>query len=146
MFEVIRFFVKIVFCTFYRVKVMGYDKLPKTGPVLLISNHESMLDMFMIGYRIRRKVCWMAKAEIFEKKIPAKIFTWFKAYPIKRSGNDTGAINTTFSLLKSGEVVGIFPQGHRTRGQGNNLKAKYGAAKIAAETNTIIQPVAIWGT
>ena len=143
--EAFRVLLKIIFNGFMRVKVIGQENLPKEGPVLLTANHVGMLDMFMIGYRIPRLVHWMAKEELFRNKLLAKFITRFGAYPIKRGSRDTGATRTTFELLEKGEVVGIFSQGTRAK-KGQPLpKAKPGVVKYAFETNTVIQPVAIWG-
>lgn len=144
-FEFVRAIAYIVFNTIFRVKVINKENVPKEGAVLLVSNHESFMDMFFIGFKLRRKVRWMAKEELFHNKLFAAFFTYFGAFPIKRGTGDSVAIRTTFELLKKGEVVGIFPQGTRSRGRGKELKAKQGAAKFAIETKSIILPVAVSG-
>ena len=142
---VLRFFCKIFFAIFVRVKVFDIDKCPKEGGVIVAANHESMLDMFMIGYRLPRYIKWMAKEELFKNKLVAKFITACGAYPVRRSTKDISAARTTFDMLEKGEAVGIFPQGTRSKGKGRALKAKHGVAKFAVETGAPIQPVAIWG-
>ncbi len=141
----LRLLTHILFSVFIRVKVIGKENLPEKGAVLLVSNHETMLDMFMIGYKIKRKVHWMAKEELFRNKLFAKIITGLGAYPVKRNSRDQAAIKATLNLLEQEKVVGIFPQGTRSRGRGLSLKAKPGTAHFAVDTGAIIQPVAIWG-
>lgn len=143
--EFLRVICRFIFCFFIRVKVYDAEKLPKNGGVLVAANHESMLDMFMIGYRLPRYLKWMAKEELFKNKILAKIFTACGAYPVRRHSRDISAARTTFELLEKGEAVGIFPQGTRAKGKGTAVKAKHGVAKFAFEANVPVQPVAIWG-
>lgn len=143
--EVLRVICRFIFFFFIRVKVYGAEKVPQSGGLVVAANHESMLDMFMIGYRLPRYLKWMAKEEIFKNKLLGKIFTACGAYPVKRNSRDLSAARTTFELLEKGEAVGIFPQGTRSRGNGRNNKAKHGVSKFAIEAGVPVQPVAIWG-
>lgn len=143
--EFLRFLCKIFFTVFVRVRVIGLDKMPAEGGLLVAANHENMLDMFMIGYRVPRYIKWMAKEELFHNKLVAKFLTACGAYPVKRSTRDVSAARTTFEMLEKGEPVGIFPQGTRSKGTGRAHKAKHGVAKFAVEAGVPVQPVAIWG-
>lgn len=143
--EVLRVICRFIFFFFIRVKVYGAEKVPQSGGLVVAANHESMLDMFMIGYRLPRYLKWMAKEELFKNKLLGKIFAACGAYPVKRNSRDFSAARTTFELLEKGEAVGIFPQGTRSRGNGRNNKAKHGVSKFAIEAGVPVQPVAIWG-
>ncbi len=143
--EFLRILCKIFFSLFVRVRVIDADKMPREGGLIVAANHESMLDMFMIGYRVPRYIKWMAKEELFKNKLIAKFITACGAYPVKRSARDVSAARTTFEMLEKGEPVGIFPQGTRSKGNGRAHKAKHGVAKFAVEADVPIQPVAIWG-
>lgn len=83
--EFLRVLCKIFFSVFLRVRVIDADKMPREGGVIVAANHESMLDMFMIGYRVPRYIKWMAKEELFKNKLVAKFITACGAYPVKRS-------------------------------------------------------------
>ena len=143
--EFLRILCKIFFSLFVRVRVIDADKMPREGGLVVAANHESMLDMFMIGYRVPRYIKWMAKEELFKNKLIAKFITACGAYPVKRSARDVSAARTTFEMLEKGEPVGIFPQGTRPPGNGRAHKAKHGVAKFAVEADVPVQPVAIWG-
>ena len=143
--EFLRILCKIFFSLFVRVRVIDADKMPREGGLVVAANHESMLDMFMIGYRVPRYIKWMAKEELFKNKLIAKFITAGGAYPVKRSARDVSAARTTFEMLEKGEPVGIFPQGTRSKGNGRAHKAKHGVAKFAVEADVPVQPVAIWG-
>ncbi len=144
--EILRGVLTVLFSVFIRVKVIEPENVPKEGAVIVAANHETMLDMFMIGYKIPRLIHWMAKEELFRNRLLAKFITSLGAYPLKRGTKDTSAAKTTFDLLEKGEIVGIFPQGTRAKGRSRDeLKAKHGIAKFAVDTGTKVQPVAIWG-
>jgi len=145
LFRCLKLIAGILFNSIIRVKVINKENVPENGAVLLVSNHESFLDVFFIGFKLKRKVLWMAKEELFHVKLFAALFTYLGAFPIKRGTGDTTAFRTTIDLLKRGEIVGIFPQGTRTRGKGRELKAKLGAAKFAIDSKAEILPVAISG-
>ena len=143
--EFVRWIFRVIFKLFVRTTVFDAEKVPAQGPVVVVSNHESMLDMFLIGYRVPRYIKWMAKEEIFRNKLLAKLFTALGAYPVKRGARDVGAARTTKELLERGEIIGIFPQGTRSKGKKGRLPAKPGFVRFAVDGDAMIQPVAIWG-
>ncbi len=141
--EFVRWLFRIIFKVFVRTTVYNAENVPKEGPVVVVSNHESMLDMFLIGYRVPRYIKWMAKEELFKNKLFGKLLMSLGAYPVKRGSRDVGAARTTKELLEQGEMIGIFPQG--TRSKGRQLPFKPGFVRFAVDGNAMIQPVAIWG-
>ncbi len=143
--EFVRWLFRIIFKVFVRTKVYGAEQVPAQGPVVVVSNHESMLDMFLIGYRVPRYIKWMAKEELFKNKLFGKLLMALGAYPVKRGSRDVGAARTTKELLEKGEIIGIFPQGTRSKGRGKKLPAKPGFVRFAIDGDAMIQPVAIWG-
>jgi len=145
MIEVFRLIVTAVFKLFYRVEVKGTENVPATGPCLLCSNHIGELDMFFIGFRVKRLVRWMAKEELFRNPLLRAFITWLGAFPVKRGKADIGAIRTAIKLLEDGHIVGIFPEGHR-RKAGRVQKAHPGAALIAIRADVPILPVSIEGS
>jgi 1-acyl-sn-glycerol-3-phosphate acyltransferase len=100
--------------------------------------------MFLIGYKLKRLIRYMAKEELF--KIP--ILGWFIAYcgsfPVRRGSGDIGAIKKAFDLIDEGHIIGIFPEGKRTKNK-TKLRAKPGPALIAMKTGAKIIPVKIEG-
>ncbi|MBO4325827.1 MAG: 1-acyl-sn-glycerol-3-phosphate acyltransferase [Clostridia bacterium] len=141
----LRFVCRIIFKIFIPVTVLNRDLMPSEGACIVAPNHETMMDMFMIGYKIKRKVCWMAKKELFKFKPFGWILKKCGAYPVKRDNHDVGGANHTINLLKEGNAVGIFPQGTRSKGRGLALTPKPGFIRLAADTDAKIVPVAIWG-
>ena len=129
---------------FHRIELIGRENIPETGPVLMYANHPSAFDMVLIGCRIRRKVHFMAKAELFEKRLLAAFFLAMGAFPVHRGHGDAGSVKSAIALLERGEIVGIFPEGTRTR-ERNREQKRGGAALIAYHTGAPILPVAIDG-
>jgi 1-acyl-sn-glycerol-3-phosphate acyltransferase len=132
----------VVFALVFRLKVVGVNNVPETGPVMLCSNHISNLDPPIIGTKVPRKVHFMAKAELFDIPLFSSLITVLGAFPVKRGGVSKEAIRTAIQLLKDGKVMCIFPQGsrHNTSGVG-----KKGAASIALKAGAVVVPIAIIG-
>ena len=143
--EVLRVFLHIGFHSFRRVRIYNRKAVPKDGALLVLPNHQGMVDMFLVGYGIPNVVHWMAKKELFNNKLFAAIIKGLGAYPVNRGATDTSAAKHTFQLLKDEKTVGIFPQGTRAREGKPIPKAHSGAIKYAVETDTTVVPVAIWG-
>lgn len=143
----VKFLLKIYFGIFYKVEIKGMENVPKEGGVILCANHIGQLDMFFIGYKIKRLVHFMAKAELFNSRIVAWFLKGVGAFPVKRGTGDIGAAKTVYKLLKSGKIVGILPEGTRTRGKNlGDIKVKAGAAMFAVNAGVPILPVGVDGT
>jgi 1-acyl-sn-glycerol-3-phosphate acyltransferase len=136
---------RVYFGIFYRVKIKGMENVPKEGGLILCANHIGQLDMFFIAYRIKRLVHYMAKAELFKNPIVKWFLTNVGAFPVKRGTGDIGAAKTVYKMLKSGKIVGIMPEGTRTKGK-EHVKAKSGAAMFALGADVPILPVGISGS
>ncbi len=145
MLAVLRVFVNIVFTVFYRVEIKGVENVPKKGPALICANHVGELDMFFIGFKIKRMVRWMAKDELFKNPVLGGLIKWLGAFPVKRGRADVGAIKTAFKLLDEGHIVGIFAEGTRTRGKAGVAKVNPGAAMFAVKKQVPVIPVAVEG-
>jgi 1-acyl-sn-glycerol-3-phosphate acyltransferase len=125
----------------------GVENVPHEGACLVASNHVSGLDPFLIGLAINRPIYYVAKKELFYYKGP--IVNWVMdslgAIPIDRDRLDVSAARTVFQLLREGELVGIAPEGTRSR-TGEILPFTHGATKLALRTRTPLLPAAIYGT
>lgn len=111
----------------------------------MVSNHVSGLDPFLIGSMIDRPIHYVAKVELYR----GPLITWFLnalgAIPIDRRTLDVSAARTILQLLREGELVGIAPEGTRSR-TGEILPFTHGATKLALRTRTPLAPVAVYGT
>ena len=142
-------FLQIVFRIFFyivfRTRVYGRENIPAEGPVILAANHASNIDPPLMASLIERPVSYMAKIELFENPIFGAAIRRCHAFPVKRGESDRGAIKAAVTVLKEGRVLGLFPEGTRSK-TGELQKAEAGVALIAAMTGAPIVPVAILNT
>ncbi len=129
---------------FQRVKAVGLENVPMEGGLMLCPNHIAAKDVILIGAVLKREIRFVAKKELF--KIP--LLGWFikklGAVKLDRGGADVKAIKTTINLAKSGEVVSIFPQGHRNPGVNPiDTQIKNGAGMVAYHSGCDVIPVFI---
>ena len=137
---VITLYVKI----FLRPKVIGINNIPNEGRVVLAGNHTNDLDSVMLVGINKRVVHFLAKDSLLKgwKKI---IFSGMGIIPVNRSIHDKDALNNAINELNNDKVVGIFPEGTINRTNDIIIPFKYGAVKMASETNTPIVPFVITG-
>ena len=127
---------------FIRVEYFGAENLPKDKGYILCANHISIADMFVIAVPVKCQIRYMAKGELF-KFAPLKwFFSALGSFAVKRGQGDTGAIDKACSIIESGGVLGIFPEGTRSK-TGQPGKAKSGIALIAMRTKADILPISI---
>lgn len=143
-YKVVKNSVKILLSLIYRVEIEGKEYIPTEGKGIVCSNHFSLLDPVLIGTFLPRKINYMAKEELFSNKLFATILTKLGVFPVKRGGADISAIKTALKVLKDDEVLGIFPEGTRSKA-GEVLEAKPGLAMIAIRSQSPIVPAAIIG-
>jgi 1-acyl-sn-glycerol-3-phosphate acyltransferase len=130
---------------YFRGRIYGADKIPKTGSYLLVSNHASDCDPPIVAVSVRRPVAFMAKEELFQVPILKQIITLCGAYPVNRASPDRSVIRNAMSSIENGWLAGIFLDGTRTI-DGRIHNPKQGAALIAAKMQIPLIPVSVWGT
>jgi 1-acyl-sn-glycerol-3-phosphate acyltransferase len=128
-----------------RWKVTGRENIPKTGALIVVSNHLNNADPPILGAGIgERRIRWMAKIELFKMPFGAIPRLW-GAFPVRRFDADLGAMLNAERILKRGEVLGMFPEGHRSR-TGYMGEAHPGTAMIALRSGATVLPCAMTGT
>jgi 1-acyl-sn-glycerol-3-phosphate acyltransferase len=133
------------FLIYFRMQRIGREHLPKSGPLLLASNHRSFLDPFVIGMLVRRPVYYFAKRELFEKRWQAWVLNALGAFPVDRGAGDREAMDTARAILARGDCVVVFPEGTRVR-RGPLGQPKRGIGRLALESGAPVAPVAVIGT
>jgi 1-acyl-sn-glycerol-3-phosphate acyltransferase len=103
------------------------------------------MDIPAMSVRVPRVVHHMAKTELFQVPLLGGIIRYFGAFPVRRGEGDRDALRIAAEVLAAGQVLVVFPEGHRsdTGGLGPGLP---GAAMIALRAGAPIVPVAVWGT
>ena len=136
-----RFLVKILF----RVTFVGFEKMPQEGSYIIAANHVNKLDPMIISTQIKRPIHFMAKKSLFQNSILAKFLSGLNAFPVDRHKFDRRPIKYAKALLDEGRLVGIFPEGTRSRAQfAAPQEAKSGTAMIAREAKAGILPISIY--
>lgn len=143
LYVIFRFLLLIIYTFLFRLEARGTENIPEDGPVILASNHKSNLDPPTVGVKIRRKVHFMAKEELFKIPVFGPLIRAFGAFPVKRGGVSKDAIKSAIALVKEGKMMGIFPEGSRNNQSG---MAKKGAAMIALRSGATVVPAAIVGS
>jgi 1-acyl-sn-glycerol-3-phosphate acyltransferase len=130
-----------------RFDIEGTQHVPKQGGAVLVSNHISYLDFIFNGLAAlpqKRLVRFMAKESVFRHKISGPLMRGMKHIPVDRNQGEAAYAHALDSL-KSGEVIGVFPEA--TISQSFTLKNfKSGAARLAQEAGVPLIPMAVWGT
>jgi 1-acyl-sn-glycerol-3-phosphate acyltransferase len=136
----------------WRPTVEGLDNLPRTGPVIVASNHLSFADSMVIPIVAPRPVVFMAKEDYFTGTglKGAAIRAWFSGIgmvPVDR--DDTKAalasLDIALEVLGRGEAFGIYPEGTRSR-DGRLYRGRTGVAHLALTSGAPVVPVGLTGT
>lgn len=127
-----------------RVRVRGLEHVPRSGPLLLVSNHLSFLDPPLVGAFMPRDMVMMAKAEATESRFGAWVVRNYGAFPIRRGEADLAAIRQAIGVLKGGGALYIAPEGTRSR-TGQLLEPHEGAALVAYRSGAPLLPLAMSG-
>ncbi len=135
----------IVFRTIYRMRVIGTKNIPKEGPYIFCGNHKSYMDPPAIAVTNGRKMRFLAKEELKNNWLFAFLGWAFECIWVKRDSKDIGPLKQSLATLKTGECIGIFPEGTRNGMEKNNGELKNGAAYLALKTGTPIIPIGIAG-
>ncbi len=144
-YAIAKFMFSVYFKLLFRARVKGTENLPKEGAVIIAGNHMSNWDPPFLACFLPRPVSYMAKIELFENPVFAAAIRGCHAFPVKRGAADRGAIKAAVQVLKEGRVLGLFPEGTRSR-TGKMKKAEAGVGLIASMTNAPVLPAAIVGT
>ncbi|KHF40356.1 lysophospholipid acyltransferase family protein [Halalkalibacter okhensis] len=130
--------------TFYKVEVIGKENIPDAGATILCCNHIHNFDPPLLGAYIKRQLHYMAKQELFEKPILKGLLPKLGAFPVRRGMSDKQAIRTAMKILKEGNMIGLFPEGTRSK-DGKLSKGLAGAGFFALRTDAVVVPCAIIG-
>lgn len=127
----------------YNPKIIGKENISDDG-CIIASNHIHAFDPVIIMYSTKRVVHYLAKIELY-KGILKYFFLSYGTIPVDRSKHNPKALELAISYLKNGEVIGIFPEGTRNKTEEILLPFKFGAVKMASQSNKKIIPCAISG-
>ena len=127
----------------YRMHIAGMERLPATGAVVVVANHQNFMDGAVLFGALTRRVSFLVKAEAVKGPMGWLLIN-VGQYALVREVPDREPLLKALAQLKSGGAIGIFPEG--TRGAGNVETVFAGAGWLAARSGAAVVPVAIRGT
>ncbi len=141
---IIKNFSLIIFKLIFRLKIIGSENIPKTGSFVIVANHSSLLDGFVLVSFVKPKITFMSAAHLFKMPFVGNILRGVGAIPVQGKGNDIKLIKEAMKVLQVGGVLGIFPEG-RIVNEKDSFSAKAGTAYLAIKADVPIIPMAIKG-
>ena len=129
----------------YRIRVEGLENVPREGGALLVANHQSMLDIPLIGTRVRRTVTFVARDTLRKNPFLRWVIHTCGGITVKRGSADRAALDAMIAELSAGKLVAIFPEGTRSR-DGSVRDFQRGALLVAKRAGVPVIPMGVAGT
>jgi len=145
LYKILKPLVVILMRAWFGLRVKGAEHIPSSGPALIVSNHQSILDPPVIGGAARRQIYFLAKAELFRIPLFGWVFRALHARPVRREGADPRALRTAALLLEEGKALLVFPEGTRSL-DGRLGEGKAGVGMLAVRSGAPVVPAYISGT
>lgn len=129
------------------VTVVGVEHLPREGPVILAANHLSFFDTVVLMFSVPRRTYFVGKAEYMDSWTTRRLFPAFGLIPIERAAarQAMAALSVAADALRQGHVLGIYPEGTRSR-DGLLHRGHTGVAQLAMMSGALVVPVGLVGT
>lgn len=129
----------------WRIRIVGTERIPATGAVILAPSHRSNIDVFLAPLATTRRCRFMAKKEVWKSKILGRAAEALGAFPVDRGAPDRAALRASMQHLENGEALMVYPEGTRRTGPVmENLHD--GAAYLASRSGAPIVPIGISAT
>ena len=151
-FDLLRPFLNPAAYPYARFDIDGTDRIPRTGPVIVVANHRSYFDVVTMALTVgqsSRPIRFLGKAEVFDAPIIGPLATALGGIRVDRGTGSDEPLRAAAEALDGGQLVALMPQGTIPRGElffDPVLKGKWGAARLAAMTRAPVIPIALWGT
>jgi len=143
-FEVVLTFLRITFYPSFRIKSEGKENVPRKGPVIMLSNHQSFFDPMFNQLPIRRHIHFVARSTLYSAKFFGTLLASVKTIPIRRGEADIAAMKKIISVLKEGKMTCLYPEGTRSS-DGKITEIKGGVSLLSRRSKAVIVPAVIDG-
>ena len=138
-------FFRTMFATYFRWRIYNRERVPLTGPVILVSNHVSYLDPPLVGSPLHRQISYLARASLFRFPVFGAIIRSWHAIPVDREGGTGSGLRVILERLHGGAAIILFPEGTRSP-DGTLQKAHSGIGLIVIKSDAPVVPVRVFGT
>jgi len=137
-------FFRTLFATYLPTRFLNAERVPATGPVILVSNHASFIDPPLVGAGFNRMVHYLARDTLFRVPVLAGMLRRCKVVPVDRGGGGAG-LKAILDRLLAGGIILLFPEGTRTK-DGRLQPAKSGVGLTVIKSSAPVVPVRVFGT
>jgi 1-acyl-sn-glycerol-3-phosphate acyltransferase len=129
----------------WRISFRGDENVPAEGGLVIAANHQTYVDPFWIGSRVKRPIRYLAWNEAFKWPVAGRALELLGAWPLALERGNPTAYRRSLQWLRAGGAVMIFPEGQRAYADGELSRFKAGAVRLALEAGAGILPVTIRG-
>jgi len=151
-YRIVKQVLAILFRGIYRPTITGVENIPRTGALILASNHLSFVDSMVIPVVVPRRVAFLAKLDYFTGTgVKGTLSRWwfngFGMIPVDRDDHRAAqaSLDLALDVLRRGGAFGIYPEGTRSR-DGRLYRGRTGVAWLALQAEAPVVPVAVSGT
>jgi len=134
----------------FRLSHEHLDRIPATGPAIIVCNHISYLDPLTNGdavVRAGRRPRFLAKEDLFRIPIVGRALRGAGQIPVSRGARNRSSLDKAVAALGRGEVIVVYPEGTVTRREdGLPMEGKTGTVRLALQTGAPVIPMASWGS
>ncbi len=145
MYRILRALCRVLVILCFGLEVEGQENVPSEGGAIIASNHVSFIDPIVVIIGVKRPIHYMAKEELFRSRLLTAFFRGVHAFPVRRGMADRSAIREALAVVSDGSLLGIFPEGRRSR-SAESLPLQRGTAFLACKSGVPIIPVVVVNT
>jgi 1-acyl-sn-glycerol-3-phosphate acyltransferase len=138
-------FFRLLFAAYFRWRYFHPERVPRSGPVILASNHASYLDPPLVGSTVSRPLNYLARDTLFRFPLMGWLLRRWHAVPIDREGGGAAGLRKILEVLNAKQAVILFPEGTRTR-DGQLQQARSGIGLMVLKSGAPVVPVRVFGT
>jgi 1-acyl-sn-glycerol-3-phosphate acyltransferase len=136
---------RAIYAVYFRWKVIAPENVPRSGPVILASNHSSFLDPMLVGAGIHREINYLARENLFRFPVLGWILHKWQAVPVNREGGGAKGLKAILDRLLAGGAIILFPEGTRSP-DGKLQRARSGVGLTVIKSSAPVVPVRVFGT
>src|SRR4051794_26710870 len=136
---------RFLYTFYFGWRVYNAERVPLKGPVILASNHASILDPPLVGAGIRRGINYLARESLFRFPVVGWVLRNWNSVPVDRDGGGAAGLRAILNRLLDGGAIILFPEGTRTK-DGRLQPARSGIGLTVIKSNAPVVPVRVFGT